>query len=175
MKSYIALLAAASAFTLSSAAYAADFGYDCCSDLEERVAELEATTARKGNRKVSLTISGHVNQAVMFFDVDGQPNESNAYVGTNSQDASLVTFEGSADINADWSAGFLMEFEISSNSLSSASQNSTGSNDGVGISYEALYISSKTYGTIWLGTYDDAIDGITEISLAGGMGSGPDF
>ncbi len=29
---------------------------NCCADLEERVAELEATTARKGNRKVSLTL-----------------------------------------------------------------------------------------------------------------------
>src|SRR2546425_88950 len=29
---------------------AADLGGDCCADLEERVAELEATTARKGNK-----------------------------------------------------------------------------------------------------------------------------
>ena len=33
-------------------AQAADLGGDCCADLEERIAELEATTARKGNRKV---------------------------------------------------------------------------------------------------------------------------
>jgi len=39
-------------------ANAADLGGDCCADLEERVAELEATIARKGNRKVSLTLSG---------------------------------------------------------------------------------------------------------------------
>ena len=37
----------------SVSAQAADQGGDCCADLEERVAELEATTARKGNRKVS--------------------------------------------------------------------------------------------------------------------------
>jgi len=43
---------------------AADLGGGCCADLEERIAELEATTARKGNRKVSLEISGHVNEAV---------------------------------------------------------------------------------------------------------------
>ena len=42
-------------------ARAADLGGDCCADLEERVAELEATTARKGNRRVSLTISGQVS------------------------------------------------------------------------------------------------------------------
>lgn len=37
---------------------AADLGGTCCADLEERIAELEATTARKGSRKVSLTVSG---------------------------------------------------------------------------------------------------------------------
>ena len=56
-----ALIAAATVIT--TGAYAADLGGDCCADLEERVAELEATTARKGNRKVSLTISGQVNKA----------------------------------------------------------------------------------------------------------------
>ncbi len=35
-------------------AKAADLGGDCCADLEERVAELEATTVRKGNKKVSV-------------------------------------------------------------------------------------------------------------------------
>lgn len=49
-------------------ASAADLGGDCCADLEERIAELEATTARKGNRKVTLTISGWVNEAVFFWD-----------------------------------------------------------------------------------------------------------
>src|SRR5688500_11445963 len=43
-------------------------GGSCCADLEERVAELEATTARKGNRKVSLTISGQVTTQLMAWD-----------------------------------------------------------------------------------------------------------
>jgi hypothetical protein len=36
-------------------AKAADLGGDCCADLEDRVAELEATTVRKGNKKVRST------------------------------------------------------------------------------------------------------------------------
>ena len=52
----------------SVSAKAADLGGDCCADLEERVAELEATTARKGNRKVSLTVSGWVNEAIFAWD-----------------------------------------------------------------------------------------------------------
>ena len=71
----------------SMPAAAADLGGDCCADLEERIAELEATTARKGNRKVSLTVSGWVNEAVFFWD-DG--NERNVYVGTNFIEQSRV-------------------------------------------------------------------------------------
>ena len=69
-----ALLAGGMSVTSASAA---DLGGNCCADLEERIAELEATTARKGNRKVSLTVSGWVNQQVTFWDDGG---ESNAYI-----------------------------------------------------------------------------------------------
>jgi hypothetical protein len=67
----VALLTAAGLYLGSAGmapAQAADLGGDCCADLEERVAELEATTARKGNRRVSLTISGQVTTAVMAWD-----------------------------------------------------------------------------------------------------------
>ena len=49
-------------------AEAADLGGDCCADLEERIAELETTTARKGNRKVSVTITGYVTKQIIFWD-----------------------------------------------------------------------------------------------------------
>ena len=61
---------------LATSASAADLGGDCCADLEERIAELEATTARKGNRRVSLTISGFVAEQVLYWD-DGV--EQNLY------------------------------------------------------------------------------------------------
>ena len=39
------------------------------------VAVLEATTARKGNRKVSLTVSGWMNQALLVWD-DGHDSDA---------------------------------------------------------------------------------------------------
>ena len=48
--SLAALLAGGMMVATSGSASAADLGGDCCADLEERVATLEATTARKGNR-----------------------------------------------------------------------------------------------------------------------------
>jgi len=73
--SSVALFAAAGLFVGGVAmpsAKAADLGGDCCADLEERVAELEATAARKGNRRVSLTISGQVQTSVMSWDTHGR-------------------------------------------------------------------------------------------------------
>ena len=90
------------ASVVASGAFAADLGGNCCADLEERVAELEATTARKGNRKVSLTVSGHVNEAVIFGD-DGF--EKNQYVVSNNNARTRFRFVGDAKINSDWSAG----------------------------------------------------------------------
>jgi len=52
----------------NAAVRAADIGGNCCADLEERVAELEATTADKGNRKVTVTLYGRVNRIVNFWD-----------------------------------------------------------------------------------------------------------
>lgn len=96
-----------------TSASAADLGGNCCADLEERIAELEATTARKGNRKVSLTVSGWVAQQVMWWD-DGV--ESNTYVGDiGTTLASNVKFTGQATIIPGWTAGYVLHLEMSNN------------------------------------------------------------
>ena len=61
-------------YAMSTPAKAADLGGDCCADLEERVAELEATTVRKGNKKVSVTISGWVVKTMNWWD-DGDDRQ----------------------------------------------------------------------------------------------------
>lgn len=94
---------------LSGFANAADLGGNCCADLEERIAELEATTARKGNRKVSLEIYGQVNETLLFWD-DGF--ESNAGVYTNDNSRTRIGFRGKAKINGDWSAGYRLEIGV---------------------------------------------------------------
>jgi hypothetical protein len=131
--SSLAMFAAAGLFVGGVAmpsAKAADLGGDCCADLEERVAELEATTARKGNRRVSLTISGQVSTNVMYCNdggaafkskqvadgadkgkslaaVAGGSNGSDTYiVDTATAGGTLVSFAGSARINPNLSAGF---------------------------------------------------------------------
>ena len=93
-----------------TSANAADLGGNCCADLEERIAELEATTVRKGNRKVSLTISGWVAEQVTYWD-DG--HESNTYVGgIGTTLGTNVKFTGQATISPGWSAGYVIHLEM---------------------------------------------------------------
>ena len=118
--SRVSMAAAAALLVGLSPAAAADLGGGCCADLEERVAELEATTARKGTRKVSLTISGQISQQLMHWD-DG--HQSDTYFSGPGTSNSRWRMSGSARISPEVTAGFLYEFEAFASS--SASQNQT--------------------------------------------------
>ncbi|MDX2158863.1 MAG: porin [Hyphomicrobiaceae bacterium] len=122
--SAVAIFAAAGLF---ASANAADLGGDCCADLEERVAELEATTVRKGNRKVSLQISGIVGHQVMWWDDGGM---SDAYIGDGGNIFSRFRFTGSAKISPSLTAGFTYEFAANANSITAANQLNGGDDLG---------------------------------------------
>lgn len=112
--SRLALLAAAGFLAGGMAvpsAKAADLGGDCCADLEERVAELEATTARKGNRKMSLTVSGQVTRSMMYWRDDFHHD---LYGGLDNHNQSTrFVFSGTARINPNLTAGFEFMTELS--------------------------------------------------------------
>jgi hypothetical protein len=126
-----ALFATVGLFVVGTAApaKAADLGGDCCADLEERVAELEATSVRKGNRRVSLTISGQVSTALMAWNDDsnvslvsggkdadgkglpgksgGRARGSDVYVVENvPSGGTFFAITGDAKINPKLTAGF---------------------------------------------------------------------
>lgn len=149
-----------------ASASAADLGGNCCADLEERIAELEATTARKGNRKVSLTVSGHVHESLLIWD-DGR--ERNAYVVTNDVARTRFRFVGDAKINADWSAGYLLEIGVRSVRSSRTNQNTddtVGGGNVLDVRHSAWWLQNKQLGKVWVGQTSEATDGITEINLA---------
>lgn len=160
--------AAVGAIYYSGNAKAADLGGGCCADLEERVAELEATTARKGGRKVTLTISGQVNRAILFVDSDHGMID-------NLNSPTRLTMSGEAKLNKDWSAGYLIELGIgSAEDANVASGGLTGVyGPALGISglgelvvrHNALWIGTPV-GKVWLGHTSTATDGIVEITTA---------
>jgi hypothetical protein len=126
--SMYALVAAAGLALSMGSASAADLGGNCCADLEERVAELEATTVKKGNRRVSLTLSGQVNRATMFWD-DGF--NRNTYFGLdNTNSSTRFGMSGSAKINAEYSAGFSIVIDVANRARTFTVSNDGNAEDG---------------------------------------------
>jgi predicted porin len=139
----------------AGAAGAADLGGNCCADLEERIAELEATTVRKGNRKVALTISGYVAEEITYWDDGG---EQNAYLhGLGPTQASNFRFGGQATIAPGWNAGFLIRIQdLSNNPFSRTSgvgvdQNHDELNSGLNTQIAFWYLQSKELGKVSVG------------------------
>lgn len=183
------LIAACVLFAVPASALAADLGGDCCADLEERIAELEATTARKGNRKVSLTVSGWVTQQVMFWDDgkddagsgpvfpglnNGNDRGRNVYVhDLGSTLGSHFKFSGQANFAPGWDAGYTLHIgAISSDGLRHGQDTDNGPSaigDNVHILQSYWFIRSETLGKLSLGRQSQASDN-TAI-LADGSGS----
>ena len=113
----LAIAAALGLFLGVGSVRAADLGGNCCADLEERIAELEATTARKGNRKMSLTVTGQVHRTVIWYD-DGKA--STTYYGLDSTNSSSrFIFAGSARVTPKVTMGFEIMIEIEAGGTSS--------------------------------------------------------
>lgn len=93
----------------AGAVQAADLGGSCCADLEERIAELEATTARKGNRKVNVTIYGQASKSLLFLD--GKERDD-VVVSENSAAETYVGIGGVAVIQPNLRAGFVLELGL---------------------------------------------------------------
>jgi hypothetical protein len=166
-------IAAALGLTLGGFAFkatpaqAADLGGDCCADLEERVAELEATTVRKGNKKVSVTLSGWVVKSMNWWD-DG--DTGSFAVGDKDYDlASRFAITGSATISPGWSAGYNLTvtapgttFGIASNQTDefhSVNGDFYGSSYGaINTLYSYIYIKSDKLGSLNWGHLSPASD-----------------
>jgi predicted porin len=168
-------------------AKAADLGGDCCADLEERVAELEATTVRKGNKKVSITIYGKVNEAIEYWDDGG---EQNTYQVNNYMESTRFGFKGTAKIGGDWTAGYRLEAEFrraASSVVNQFDDNNAGDPLGsINVRWSSMFINSKKLGELRWGLtatpkYDITKDTMEYISTEAGEGGGlsdtmvPDF
>jgi len=180
--SHYALAAAAGLFAgglAISPAQAADLGGDCCADLEERVAELEATTVRKGNRVVSVQLYGQVNKALMVWD-DGI--DSDAYVVDSDISSTRFGLRGSGTIKPGWTAGFRLEMQLESASSISVSQDyeDLPGDDAAGegnfsTRRASLYIESAQLGRVTMGLTSLATDDLVYTYLGSVNVTGAEF
>lgn len=164
LKSLIAVGVSSCFVFASSAVHAADFGGNCCADLEERIAELEASTARKGNRKVSLAIAGWVSEQIVHWD-DGV--ESNTYVtGLGTAFASNVNFTGQAQVTNDVSVGYVLHIELITSDVYTTNQSTPSGGaalSGAGpnstqVLYSYWFAKSETLGRVSIGMNSPADD-----------------
>ena len=139
---------------------AADLGGDCCADLEQRVAELEATAARKGNKKVSVQVYGKINRMVEFWD-DGA--EKNAYVTNNSYSPTRFGVKGTAKVGGEWSSGYRLEIEDSAALSKELNQiNDDGRYGAMNLRHSFLFLKNEKLGEVRLGLTWSPKDDITK-------------
>ena len=138
----------AASFLWGAPAKAADLGGDCCSDLEARLAELEATTTRRLG-KVSVTLSGYTAKQVFSWD-DGV--ESNTYVSDiGPTQATHFKLGGQAAIAPGWTAGYLFRIQDLRDSTMGLSQTNDNDNLGLNVQMSNLFVASEDYGRVTLG------------------------
>ena len=178
MKLYITLLGAALlAFPMGSAK-AADLGGNCCADLEERVAELEATTARKAVRTLSMTISGQVNAAVVYYDFNVDDfNSNDTFVSMGQGAGSRIQIDGRANINKDWEAGYRISFTFDGVSGSNYGLDIFGpdfarpTSDSVGSREAYVFIRSAQIGAVSVGTRGSVLESAGKVDITGKLGT----
>lgn len=135
--------------------FAADLGASCCADLEARIAELEASAARKGGRTVTLTISGYIAQEITAWDDGG---ERNVYLnGLGPTQATHVKLNGEARISPGWTAGYMMRIQnladnpFGRSGTAAMDQKSPGFDQGLNLQMSYGYVASKSLGTLSVG------------------------
>jgi predicted porin len=152
----------------------AKIGGDCCADLEERIAELEASTARKDNKKVSVTIYGQVSEELRWVDggaftagsfTSPKLFDSHMQVQSNTNRAaqSLLGVKGEAQIAPGYKAGFVLEVGLGGvlNGVAvDTFQNGLDAN-GLYTRQTLVYIKSDAVGKLSIGKQELATYNIT--------------
>ena len=135
-------------------------------DIEARIADLEETAARKGNSRVSLTVSGWINRMILAWD-DGA--ERNVYVVDNTASRSRLNFNGAAQISRGWSAGYLLSLGFDDAAANDVNQFITDDNAGIAVRHSAWWVRNNQLGTVTLGHTSTATDNIILKDVGGIM------
>lgn len=144
-------------------AAATDFSAPCCTDLEQRISELEAATARKGNRNASLAVSGQVNKALLVW---GDGRENNAYVVGNKNDQTSVSFTGEAAISSGLMTGYHLDIRFLDTLSDAIDQQNAYGDQGYFVWHSEWWIESKQLGTLSFGLVSRASDTAPETDLS---------
>jgi hypothetical protein len=140
-------------------------------DLDARIAELEATVARKDHRNLSLQIYGQVNRALLYWK-DGF--NSAASVIDNTTSSTRLGFIGQGRIGPGLVAGYRVEFETNSMLpdelvLNGAAGVGKAVREDLSIRHLYWYLSDERLGSLSVGHQSPATDDLTIINLGSQM------
>src|SRR5262245_5503913 len=144
----------------------------CCDDLEERVAELEATTARRGTNQLSFRLYGQVNRALLLWN-DGF--DSSSHVVDNHTSSTRFGFVGQATVKPGWTASYRFEIDApfpSSDEIFNAADGRTGilaASNQLRVRQNYWSIGKKGLGGVSVGYQSPATDDVTIINLGSQM------
>ena len=148
----------------------------CCDDLEERLAELEASSIRSGSSKLSFRLYGQVNRALLLWK-DGF--NSSDHVVDNHTSSSRFGFVGQATIKPGLTAGYRLEIDTnfpSSDEVFNGPDGRTGIAAGSNqprVRQNYWTLASRDVGGVSVGYQSPATDDLTIINLGSQMNDAP--
>ncbi len=113
--------------------------------------------------RIKVNISGQLNRAMNVAE-DG--HNTNAYFVDNAASNSRFRFIGDARLTDDLSIGTKMEYAFTANLSSEVSQDNEDSGDFLDARWVDVSLTSKSYGTLYLGKGSTASDGSSEQDLS---------
>ena len=124
-----------------------------------------AAEVSSGNDRVSLTLSGQVNRALLWAD-DG--TNSRVFHVDNDNSSTRIRMDGKGRLNQDIGIGSQIEVQFESNSSSSMTiDGASTSPDNFTKRKLELYFDHRRFGKLWLGHGDTASNGVSEVDLSG--------
>ncbi|WP_344954032.1 hypothetical protein [Zobellella aerophila] len=124
-----------------------------------------AAAVSSGNDKIRVSVSGHVNRALLVVD-DGE--ETDVYHVDNDSSSTRVRVIGEGDVSPALTVGTAIELQLESNSSFDVSQDRESvSGDSVSDRRLEVYFDHDRAGKLWMGKGWTASEDSSEMDLSG--------
>lgn len=132
----------------------------------DKMASTHKNSITSGNDRVRVTVSGHVNRALMHVD-DGDRSE--VFHVDNDASSTRLRVIGEAEVSDELTVGAAMEMQFESNSSASVNQldGTSVGNDNFTQRRLEVYFDNKSLGKLWMGQGWTASEGTSEVDLSG--------
>lgn len=132
--------------------------------LSPSIPQTDDNAVRSGEPRISLTLSGQVNRALLAWS-DGE--NADVFNVDNNNSGTRFRLLGAGRVTDDFSIGAAVEVQPQLNSSRAVSQNDPNTGLSTELRRAEVTFDSKTYGKLWLGKGWTASDSTSEVDLSG--------